>query len=140
MAACPGNPPPHPGYVYWTGGVPPALSVWAVKLLDGSSRWPFGQEWTMPLGSETVIARKDHHTWTYRGGKLVHGCFTGITLYRPRKLGEGDGTAIDPNDPSSGVAQFTDAGTDWAMVGLTGGFILGASLLFAWAIKHAGNR
>lgn len=83
-AACPSDPPAPDGYRVWTGRVPTELSQWAVDLLRHVNRYEYGTTWTMPFGGVTVLARKDHHTWTWRGGKLVTGiCIPGITLYTP---------------------------------------------------------
>jgi hypothetical protein len=94
------------------------------------------------LPQQYVVARKDHHTWTYRGGQLIQGiCIPGITLYQqtttsgavagvPRGLAATD----DLSTPDPTAALYSkDPGTDWSLVGWTfvaaltvvGGFVAG---------------
>lgn len=137
LAACAQNPASPEGFKIWRGDVSPDLAQWAVDLRDhwmptvnyGSttSTW-----WTDPkTGQEQLVAaRKDHHTWTYRGGKLISGiCIPGITLYRQIPTagmtgvpGVGDATTDDLTTPDATVAAFTkEPGTDWGLVGVTVG-------------------
>lgn len=139
MASCPGNAPPPDGYKLWVGPVPPRLTEWAYDLLEHVQKpHPYGTTWQVAYGGETVVAVKEHHTFTFRNGKLVEGCFQGITLYRPKQPGETPVT-VPPVNPQD-VAQYTlDNGIDWGMVGISalagGAIVVG----FLWMMKHAGS-
>ena len=102
-APCPSNPPPPAGYVIWKGPVPTPLTQWAMDLRDNIRKYPFGTTWTIEYGGETVLARHDHHEWTYRNGVLVTGlCLSGVTLYRQRPQSGVTGLgAADVTDPAT---------------------------------------
>ena len=106
-AQCPDNPPPPAGYVVWRGPVPVSLTQWALALVGRVAGPPFGQQWTKSYGSQTVVARKDHHTWTFRkhpdgSTALVTGiCIPGITLYRPAPDRAVLGGVPDVTDPAT---------------------------------------
>lgn len=139
--ACPRDPPPPPGFAYWKGPVPTELGLWAQRLLKVEGSVNYGYVWTTEYSGRPIAARKDHHTWTYRGGHLITGiCIPGITLYRPIVLGEAVQT-VDPTVPDPDLAMYNEgAPTDWVAVGISGGAILGLALLFAAALKYAGRR
>jgi hypothetical protein len=100
---CASDPPAPAGYRVWTGRVPTELTQWAIDLLRTVNRYDYGTTWTMPFQGMTVLARKDHHTWTWRGGQLVTGiCIPGITLYTPAPAAAGD-AALSTYD----VAKFS---------------------------------
>jgi hypothetical protein len=82
---CPGNPPPPPGYGIWKGAVPTPLTQWAMALRDNiNNGFAYGTTWSIPYGDQVVIARKDHHTYTWKKGILLTDiCIPGITLYAP---------------------------------------------------------
>jgi hypothetical protein len=97
-----------------------------------------------------VVARKDHHTWTYKNGKLLSGiCIPGITLYKPlltpslagppgKDLAKGVGDSLTTPDPT--VAAYTnDPGTDWGLVGLSAGAALLVVGAFWAGIHFAGK-
>ena len=95
---CPANPPSPPGFTVWKGPVPTQLTQWAMGLRDHIAPFPYGQTWSMPYNGATVIARKDHHQWTYRGGQIVTGiCIPGITLYS--QIPGGAGAMQNAGDP-----------------------------------------
>jgi hypothetical protein len=138
VASCPVDPPPPQGFAYWKGPVPPELGRWAQDILKIQGQYPYGAWWTRDYQGSPVGARKDHHTWTRRGGVLITGiCIPGITLYRPTVLGE---PVINPNVPDPELAMFNEGpGTDWGLVAITGGAIVGLSVLFALGLRHAGR-
>ena len=90
-AACPLDLPAPQGYAVWQGAVPRMLSAWAVQLLKGVSKVPFGTTWTEIYNGATCIARFDVHTWHYLpDGTLLTGlCWKGITIYKPLPAGAG---------------------------------------------------
>ena len=123
---CPGNPPPPDGYRVWRGSVPPELVQWAIDLRDHIRSFPYGTVWTMSYGGQTVVARKDYHTWTYKGGQLLQGiCIPGITLYEPIPPAVGASTPI--GDPAMFGAPDDNG---WWIAALAVG------ALAAWAIKR----
>jgi len=152
---CATNPPSPQGFKIWRGDVAPDLAQWAVDLRDhwmatvnyGSvtSTW-----WTDPKTgfAQIVAARKDHHTWTYRGGKLVQGiCIPGITLYQQipgaalTGVPEGTGAVADDlSTPDATVAAFTkEPGTDWGLVGVCTVVAVGVVGAFFAGIHFAGR-
>jgi hypothetical protein len=159
---CAPNPPPPEGFVLWQGDVAPPLSQWAVDLRDHMGPYPYGTVWVLPYGGQYVVARKDHHTWTYRRGRLLTGlCIPGITLYR-QVVGTASSTATSSPSAAagtSGLGLATSAGSltaapdptaavygaephehpDWRMVGLTAGAILAVGGLFVAALHFAGE-
>src|ERR1700758_549281 len=81
---CPTNPPPPLGYGVWRGNVPTPLVQWAIGLRDRIRNFPYGQTWALDYNGAIVLARKDHHVYSYINGQLVSGiCIPGVTLYQP---------------------------------------------------------
>jgi hypothetical protein len=131
--------------------VPDDLKSWAILVLQLVSQVDYGMTWTPP---EEVaqrypgppIARKDHHTWTYRKGRLVTGiCIPGITLYKPMPSGvAGGGYVLDPAtsapDPQLAVYDTAPTETNWGLVVASGVAIVGVATLFALGIRSAGKR
>jgi hypothetical protein len=139
--ACPTNPPPPTGYRVWRGPVPQPLVDWAISLRDQIATFEYGTTFELPYGGIVAVARKDHHTWTYRAGKLVTGlCLPGITLYSPSSPAVGAGAVDDTSTPDPNAALFTaDAGIDWKLVAVSGlatAAVIGAFFL---ALHHAGQ-
>jgi hypothetical protein len=152
--ACPDNPPPRAGYAVWRGSVPPDLVKWAILLRDHIASFPYGQEWSMRAGTTDVVARKDHHTWTFQKQsdgsiQLVSGiCIPGITLYRPipdDAAAVGDALVFDPAtaQPDPRLALYDPSQpperTDWALVAASGSVLVATVCLFAWGIHAAGR-
>lgn len=147
-AACPGNPAPRAGYTIWKGGVPQELVQWAVTLRDNIRDWPYGQEWTMRWNDMDVMARKDHHTWTYQNGALKTGlCIPGITLYKPVAKPAGALSAADVVDPATvspdpALALYSVSATpppektNWLLVGVSASALATVAGLFALSL-HA---
>jgi GH25 family lysozyme M1 (1,4-beta-N-acetylmuramidase) len=75
------NPPPPAGTRLWTKPVSPAMTAWAVSVLNSPSAYPIFSTATRQFGSDNVMARVEWHPWTYRNGIKVAGQFRGITLY-----------------------------------------------------------
>lgn len=103
---CPANPPAPPGFAIWKGPVPPALTQWAIVLRDRINAFPYGQQWTASWNGQTVLARKDYHTWTFRKNpdgstQLAQNiCIPGITLYRAAGVGVSGLLGEDATDPA----------------------------------------
>lgn len=150
---CAANPPSPDGFRIWRKAAPTELAQWAVDLRDHwmttanygavASRW-----WTDPATGtqQLVAARKDHHTWTYRGGKLIKNiCIPGITLYEAIPTAAltgvpGMGAVDDLSTPDPNVAAFTrEPGTDWSVVGWT--FAAAATVVagFSAGLHYAGK-
>ena len=147
--SCPANPPAPAGYDVWKGAVPAALSAWAVQLLKGVSKVPFGTTWTMDYGGMAIMARKDYHTWHYQpdGTLLTDICWPGITLYKPLPTGVGgSGGAVVTNIetatpyPTLAVYDNSPQSTDWGLVGLCATAIAGVVGLVWAALKKTGRR
>lgn len=142
--SCPANPPAPAGYRVWTAAVPMPLTQWAIGLLQHVSSFPYGQTWTMQYNGQTVLARKDFHSWTHRNGQLVTGCFQGITLYQQIPQGQVGATNGDPlggpPDPNAAVYGGPPAKTDWKLVALSAGAGAGVVAMFLAALHFADRR
>jgi hypothetical protein len=144
---CPANPPPPAGYRVWRGAVPTPLTQWAMDIRDHIAKPAYGTTWQMDYGGQTVVARKDYHSWTYRGGQLVTGiCIPGVTLYQPTvgmQLTAAD--ALGPTDlaPDPTLAMWgaddVPEQTSWPLVIASGVAAAAVVTLFVVAIKHAGR-
>jgi len=75
------NPPVPEGTRFWTKPVTPAMTAWAVGLLNSPGAYPIFSTALRQFGSDNVIARIEWHPWTYRNGVKVAGQFRGVTLY-----------------------------------------------------------
>lgn len=146
MSECYTNGPAPQGTAVWQGAVPAPLTTWAVQLLKGVNRVPYGTTYTQAYNGTPVIARVDAHSWTYRNGQLLTGlCIKGITLYRPLPtgaiLGDSDVTNIEAAlpDPTLAVYDNSPSSTDWPLVAVTATAAVGAVALFLLALKHAGK-
>lgn len=161
MATCPPNPAPPDGYKIWRGPVPRPLSQWAIDQRDHWMQAPgtqygdtVGIDYVDPTTGQSayVVARKDHHTWTYVKGVLKTGiCIPGITLYQPLltaalagvpKRGVGDTSSstdtLETPDPT--VAAYTnEPGTNWGLVGISALAAVGVVAAF-WAGIHFAGR
>ena len=154
-ASCPGNPPAPAGYQVWRGAVPKELTEWAVDIRNHINAFPYGTIWHKEYGGQDVVARKDYHTWTYRGGQLLTGiCIPGVTLYSARPGGSSlvdIGTADDSDPLATPDESFADAlfdadssagqppGPSWPLVAATGAAAIVVVGLFIAAIKYAGR-
>lgn len=105
---CPTNPAPPDGFRVWRKPVPQALEQWAIQMRD---QWmphanygdTVGINYVDPTtgASQYVIARRDHHTWTFHGGRLITGiCVPGVTLYESL-LTQATGASAPTNDDLS---------------------------------------
>ena len=155
MACQPANPPPPDGFRVWRGAVPKELTDWAVSIRDQLANFPWHQTWgrwyTPPGGSaEYVIARKDSHSWTFRNGKLVTGCFMGVTLFQP--VPTAAQTSYNPSTDTLDTPDVTAATFDstspptapgesinWPLVGITAVAAGGVVALFWLALRGAGR-
>ena len=143
LAACPPGPLPDKTWTVWLGPVPSALTTFAVDSLKTEAEHPYGYEWTTTYNGEQVMAIKQHHTWTYHGGKLIKGiCIPGITLYRPEKVGI-TGLENDFSEPNPDIAWFDNGVQPGGDLGL----ILGSAfaviivvILFFLAIRRVRNK
>ena len=75
------NPPPPEGTRLWTKPVTPAMTAWAVGMLNSPGAYPIFSSATREFGSDNAMARVEWHPWTWRNGVKVAGQFRGITLY-----------------------------------------------------------
>jgi hypothetical protein len=150
--SCPNNPPPPDGFRIWRDPVPQPLADWAIYLLSAEApRAPYGTTWgldyTLPgtTNSSRVIARKDRHTWTYRGGKLVTGlCIFGITLFQSVPMTalasyNSADDSLDTPDPNAAVYTADAQGPSWGLVFASGAAGVGVVTLFLLALKGAGK-
>lgn len=147
--SCPNNPPSPEGFRIWRGAVPPQLTDWAIYLRDlEAPQAPYGTVWGMnytPSGGSPiyVLARKDHHSWTFRGGRLVTGiCIFGITLFSqiPTAAQTSFDSLTDTLDaPDPNAAVYTSdvpspspspSQPDWGLVAASGAAGVGVVLLF----------
>lgn len=147
--SCPANPPAPQGFTVWKGAVPAELVQWAIDLRNHVASYPYGTVWQMAYNGQTVAARKDYHTWTWRNGVLVTGiCIPGITLYSPLPAGTVGATAGgDPlANPDGTEAVFgaddgsqPSTGPNWGLVIGSGVALAGVVTLFALAMKYGGH-
>src|SRR5712671_3112219 len=159
MTPCSPNPPPPDGFKIWRGTPPPTpLVTWAVDLRDHwMPKVNYGDTIGIDYEGKYIVARKDHHTWTYKKGVLVSGiCIPGITLYQS-KLSEAlagvpkgavvemTGLAaavvdtLDTPDPT--VAAYpVDLGTHWALVGWSAAGAIAVVGAFLAGLHFAGER
>jgi hypothetical protein len=115
-----------------------------MDLRDHVNKFPYGQMWSLDYNGQTVIARKDFHSWTYRGGKLIEGiCLPGITIYSPKPAALGAaGLAADDlttPDPTAAMWSVPPESTDWRLVAVSGVAIVAITAAFLLAIRAAGN-
>lgn len=138
--SCPSNPPPPPGFRIWRGPVPQPLVDWAISLRDRISTFEYGTTFTLDYGGVTALARKDHHTYTYRGGKLVTGlCIPGITLYSPIAAAAASIEApADTSlpDPNAALFPAPPDQTDWKLVAMSGLATAAIIAAFFWALRR----
>jgi hypothetical protein len=147
--SCPSNPPAPTGYGVWLGRVPQPLTDWAISIRDHIAAPPYGTTWSKDYGGQTVIARKDYHTWTNRGGQLVTGiCLPGVTLYSPRAknglvgVSDPSGDPLAMPDAAMAIynAENADGGIAWGPVVGSGLALLVVVGGFVAAIKYAGRK
>ncbi|CAM4887497.1 unnamed protein product [Rotaria socialis] len=83
---CPYSNPPFPdGTTVYTGSVPSAMTTDAVNYLRDVNIKLFQVSETRTYSSLPnvyFVMRKEFHTWHYSGGKLLTGCWTGVTVYQ----------------------------------------------------------
>lgn len=140
---CAANPAAPSGYQVWRkAAVPQVLTQWAVSLRDREMRTsPYGATWPLYYDGQTILARKDHHTWTYKAGELVTGiCIPGITLYAPVAPGavsaEAAGDPLATPDPTAAVYP-SDRGVDWGLVAASGTAAVATVAAFLLALRLA---
>jgi hypothetical protein len=74
------NPPTPTGYVLMQqSAVTPAMTTWAVMILDDPTDYPMFSTTTMMFGTQLVLARVEWHPPDFQNG-AVH---RGVTLYVP---------------------------------------------------------
>jgi hypothetical protein len=151
--SCPQEPVPA-GWRVWRGPVPTELGQFAVDVLGRVSQFPYGELADVVLyhGAQAA-AFKSHHTWTYRGGKLVTGiCIPGIALVVPvgSPIGVGshplglaasssDAVDLSTPDPSLAVYSAPPEQTDWRLVAASGAAIVATVAAF-WMAMHMAGR
>lgn len=158
--SCPTNPPPPDGFRVWRKAVPQQLTDWAIYLRDlEMPQAAYGTTWGMWLTlpgkpSQYVIARKDHHGWTYKNGRLLTGlCIPGITIYESlltQAVAASYSTDnIDAPDPNAALFSVdtdssgmpispieTETSPDWRLVAGSAAALLLVGGLFAMAVTH----
>ena len=73
------------GTTVYKGSVPSAMTTDAVNYLRDANIKIFqvSDTKTYPsLANVYFVMRKEFHTWHYAGGKLLTGCWTGVTVYQ----------------------------------------------------------
>ena len=74
------NPPTPAGYMLMPqADVTPAMTMWAVAILDDPTTYPMFSTTTMTFGSQLVLARVEWHPPDFNNS-AVH---RGVTLYVP---------------------------------------------------------
>jgi hypothetical protein len=120
-----------------------------MDLRDHVGKFPYGTMWRMSYNGQDIIARKDYHTWTYRGGQLLTGiCIPGITLYAPSGSAQHVGALPEGSDPLAGAPDPSAAvygadetlGINWSLVAVSGAAVLAILGAFAAALHYAGHR
>jgi hypothetical protein len=144
LAACPPGPVPANTWTVWLGPVPSQLTTFAISDLKTEADHPYGYEWLTTYDGQQVMAIKQHHTWTYNGGKLITGiCIPGITLYRPKKVGLTE-VETDLNSPNQDIAWFDDGNTlppiNTTLVTICGAAIITVIALFFLALRYFKKR
>ncbi len=81
LVSTPNNSPPPEGTRLWTKPVTPAMTAWAIGLLNSPSAYPMFSTALREFGSYNLMARVEWHPWTWRNGIKISGQFRGITLY-----------------------------------------------------------
>jgi hypothetical protein len=149
-ASCPANPPAPAGFAVWKGPVPPELTQWAIMLRDHIAAYPYGQLFAARWGAIDVVARKDHHTWTFRrrpdGSTTLaqNICIPGITLYRPASAagvsGLGADDVLDPAaaapDPELALYSGAPPRTSWVPAALAGTALGAAAASLFWRRRN----
>ena len=121
-----------------------------MDLRDHISQYPRGTTWTIQYGGQTVMARSDSHSWTWRNGVLVTGlCLGGITLYRPaaQQAGLNAADATDPAlaTPDPDLALYSASAvqpperTDWGLVTVCAVALATVAGGFVWGLREAGR-
>lgn len=145
--SCPVDPVPT-GWRVWRGAVPPQLTDMAITIRDHIRLYEYGAipaqvPWKASDGSDIVVGTwKNHHVWTYKGGKLIENiCIPGVTLVtRPA----GALVVTEPPDsiqtPDPNAAMYPAEGIDWLTVGLSAA--VGALVVagFFYVLKHEPKR
>jgi hypothetical protein len=154
MTPCSPNPPAPTGYTIWKGSVAQPLVDWAISLRDHINGFPYGQTWTLDYNGQTVLARKDYHTWTWKNGVLVNGiCIPGITLYAPdtplapavgtsgpHAVGIAAGDTPDTVTPTPDLAMYgAPSGPNWGLVAASGAAVAVVVGLFMLAMRSTGR-
>lgn len=73
------------GTITYKGSVPPAMTDDAVNYLGDANFKMFQVSETKTYSNLTnlyFVMRKEFHTWHYSGGKLLTGCWKGVTVYQ----------------------------------------------------------
>ena len=142
---CPQEPVPI-GWKVWRGPVPSELVQLAIDVRDHINSYPYGQiARTVQYGGQTIGVFKSHHLWTYRGGQLVTGiCIPGASLLVQQPISQqaivqGAQDSIEVPDPTAAVYGAEERTTDWGLVALTGGVIVGTVMLYLLGLKAAGR-
>ncbi len=73
------------GTTVYKGSVPPAMTTDAVNYLYDANFKMFQVSETKTYPNLTnlyFVMRKEFHTWHYSDGKLLTGCWKGVTVYQ----------------------------------------------------------
>ena len=73
------------GTTVYKGSVPAEMTTGAVNYLRDANVKMFQVSPAKTYSSLTHLSfamRKEFHTWHYSGGKLLTGCWTGVTVYQ----------------------------------------------------------
>jgi GH25 family lysozyme M1 (1,4-beta-N-acetylmuramidase) len=114
------NPPLPPGLVVWTKPVTPEMRRWAIEVDHDPVSYPLFTLTSRDFdGVETVWARVEWHTKTWRNGHEITGHFRGVTLY------EHDSAQPAPTPSPPAVIEGIDVSAyqgaiDWSAVAAGG--------------------
>ena len=139
---CPAPESLPPGLRAWRGPVPKELVDFAIYVRNHIAKYPYGGvAENYVFQGENVGAFVSHHTWTYKGGRLVTGiCIPGVSLVVAQSSPLGTGIVVkssgdDLSNPDPDIAAWLASTTPpgfWAFCAAVGVelFALG------WALRR----
>ena len=145
--SCVTQPVPTGWKVWRQTAVPDPLVQFAIDVRDHINKYPLGSiAKTIVYNGQTVGAFVSLHSWTWRNGQLLTGiCIHGVSLI-VQQAGVGGEQPVQDNldtpDPTAAVYSAETPPpetTNWPLVTVSAGAIVGVAALVAFAIKRAGK-